>query len=551
MKKARYLWIFPVLVIALGGAVIVSAYVQRGQVIDDVRHSFETHVESVARLVREGVREATAAVDLIYTLSEDNMETTVDLLTYLKEEALDSTRFETEGVRVWLLETATGEFDGRWGPLESKAREVLIREILKGEEGELIETEIARQNGLYCAYYVFEEGRRIACKDAADLSQLRRETGLGPLLREVVSQDVVFVAIQDENGMLASSQETGKLSEWGEDTFLARARDSKEKRLIFRKTDREGVPLFEGAEAFPLPDGTVAVLRVGVDASSLINAEEQVDSHYRILVAVVALLVLISLVATWLLGRWERRRQEAGLKLAEREEESRHWQAMGQMAATVAHEVRNPLSTVKMAAQRLGSEFNVSQADRSEHDGLIDVLQSEVDRVNLVVTEFLELGRPLELSLEMVVVESILSETMAPLRLRAEQEGKQLELENRFDGTVRVDRQRLIQIVSNLLGNALDAIDSGGKVSLRSYRKEDDLHLEINDDGEGMDKETLDRVQEPFVTTRAKGTGLGIPLASRLIEAHGGVLTMTSTPDKGTRVHVLLPTPAREFGKGE
>jgi two-component system sensor histidine kinase HydH len=305
--------------------------------------------------------------------------------------------------------------------------------------------------------------------------------------------------------------------------------------------ERPEEPLFEGLGPFPLPDGTTALLRVGVDASPMLAVQAGIEWRHRVLYLVVGLLVLISFAGTWLMDRWAKRRREAERLLAAREEESRHWQTISQMAQTVAHEVRNPLNTLKMAAQRLQREFSIPDSERPDYQELVGMLQNEADRVNHVVSEFMELGKPLVLEIESLPMAEVLEEALMPMRIRAGQESKRMEVDTAAGKKARLDRRRFAQIVSNLVGNALDAVGPGGTVRVQADVHAGGLHLVIDDDGPGMDARTLERVQKPFMTTKARGTGLGLSIARRLIEAHRGTFELSSEAGKGTRARVFFP----------
>ncbi len=544
----RFQWLLPSAVILIGAAVGVWASFEQGRVRHELDRAFEEHVESVARLIFEGTREATAAIDVLYALSEESLASAARLAARIEsnrkptEEALAS-----EGVRVWLVRAEPERLVGAWGPVEQDSRRAFVREILDAEPSEIVEWGQARRHGLYCAYFRMDPETVVVCKDGKELARLRRETGLGPLLVEVARKGVVYAAIQDSSGILASSP-GARLSRWDDDPHLARALEAKQPQMVFRILDDPERPLFEGIGPFPLPDGTVAVLRVGVDASHLFAVREGLDRRHRLLLVVVVALVLVSLFGTWLLRRREKRRIEAEQRLAARDQESRHWRTIGQMASTVAHEVRNPLNTLKMVAQRLGREFQVQQAERDDFHELLNTLQGEADRVNAVVSDFLDLGRPIVLEEETVPASSLLQEAAVPLRLRAEQEGKRLVVQPAGEGYLRVDRRRFEQVLSNLTSNALDAVQEGGTVRVTAEVKDGGLHLIVEDDGPGMDAETLDRIQHHFVTTRAKGTGLGLSVARRLVEAHGGRLALSSEPGRGTRAEVFLPASKERKG---
>jgi signal transduction histidine kinase len=119
-------------------------------------------------------------------------------------------------------------------------------------------------------------------------------------------------------------------------------------------------------------------------------------------------------------------------------------------------------------------------------------------------------------------------------------------VENRCDRDAYVDPGRFGQIVGNLVANALDAVTVGGTVRVSAYCGPEGLRVLVQDDGPGMDGETLLRVEQAFVSTKAHGTGLGLPLARRLVEAHGGRLRLESTPGEGTRAEVILPPRPKE-----
>jgi signal transduction histidine kinase len=129
--------------------------------------------------------------------------------------------------------------------------------------------------------------------------------------------------------------------------------------------------------------------------------------------------------------------------------------------------------------------------------------------------------------------------------MRAEQENKHVDLGVEHERDVSLDRRVFGQILSNLVGNGLDAIAEGGTVTVTARCERDGLVVLVRDDGAGMDRETLERVQRPFETTKPRGTGLGLPVARRLAEAHGGELTLSSEPGRGTTARLLLPAPRR------
>lgn len=534
----RFLWVMPAVVILFAAAVIVWTGVEHRRVRRDFDRIYEAHVESVARLIWESTRGATKALDTLYALSEESLALTARLISRVNlEDPGQRERLEAGGVRAWLIGGSVKELTGKWGPVGDSGRAVFTEEIRNAAPGEIVEGGGVGGYGLYCAHFGVRRRMVIVCRDAEELAGLRRDTGLGPLLRQVAGKGVVYAVIQDEAGLLAGSP-GAEVSSFQQDHELGAVLGGDRQGMTFRMLEGK---LFEGLGPFPLPDGTTALLRVGVDASPMLAVQAGIEWRHRILYLVVGLLVLISFAGTWQLDRWARRRREAERLLAAREEESRHWQTISQMAQTVAHEVRNPLNTLKMAAQRLQREFSIQDSERSDYQELIGMLQNEADRVNQVVSEFMELGKPLVLDLSSLPLSEVIEEALMPLRIRAGQEGKRVEVEAAAGKKARLDRRRFAQIVSNLVGNALDAVDQGGTVQVQADVHADGLHLVVMDDGPGMDAQTLERVQKPFMTTKARGTGLGLSIARRLIEAHQGTFELSSEPGKGTQARVFFP----------
>jgi len=217
--------------------------------------------------------------------------------------------------------------------------------------------------------------------------------------------------------------------------------------------------------------------------------------------------------------------------------------SIGQMAAAVAHGLRNPLASLRAAAQLARHRVDAPAA-REQLTAIVE----QVDRLDLRITHLLAFSRPapfhpLRESVRQLV-EGALGGVSQLLRER------RVELALSFPPTlpdVRVDPMRLEQTLTEIVSNALDAMPDGGQLSIDGRREPSDagtdgVTLAITDSGKGIPPEVLANVCEPFFTTRAEGTGLGLAIAKRYVEETGGRLSISSVVGRGTTVRIWLPS---------
>lgn len=235
-------------------------------------------------------------------------------------------------------------------------------------------------------------------------------------------------------------------------------------------------------------------------------------------------------------------------KLYERMKERDRLAALGEMAAGLAHEIRNPLGAIKGAAQFL----DPTQMDGEEAE-FLQVIIEEVDRLNGVVTQFLDYARPLKSQPGPVDVNDVLERT---LRLIAAGVPEGIALETHLAASLplaQTDAEQLKQVVINLVQNAAQAMPGGGKISLSTStfgddaggfrlrgRGSDHVELRIRDTGPGIPENEREHVFVPFFTTKEKGTGLGLAISQRIIRSHGGNISISSRVGEGTEFVIRL-----------
>ena len=219
--------------------------------------------------------------------------------------------------------------------------------------------------------------------------------------------------------------------------------------------------------------------------------------------------------------------------------------AMGRMAAQVAHEVRNPLTAINV---RLHSLKKNLAANSSEQEDAF-VIGHEIERLERLVREFLQFATPSEPKLVTVSADSLFGRARSLLEEKLEKSSIQLDLQSVPDLWLRVDPHQIEQVLIDLIQNAAESMEGGGLIRLRARAGQGQLPgstrpvvmLEVSDTGRGISPEVRKRMFDPFFTTKEQGTGLGLVIASRIVEKHHGALECRSEVNRGTTFTVLLP----------
>ncbi len=223
--------------------------------------------------------------------------------------------------------------------------------------------------------------------------------------------------------------------------------------------------------------------------------------------------------------------------------------AMGGMAAGVAHEIRNPLSSIKGLATYFAGKFAQGSPDQEA----ARVMIQEVDRLNRVISELLEFARPSDLNVRHSDINALLRHCLQLIQQDAA--AKRIELIQALSADVcsaLIDPDRLAQCVLNLYLNAIQAMPGGGRLTVTSTQADSQhVRVEIADTGSGIAPQDMDKLFNPYYTTKPKGTGLGLAIVHKIIEAHGGRIQVDSAPGQGTRFALTLPCAAKGAGEDQ
>jgi len=213
--------------------------------------------------------------------------------------------------------------------------------------------------------------------------------------------------------------------------------------------------------------------------------------------------------------------------------------SVGRLAAGVAHEIRNPLSSIKGFATYFKEKYH----NFSEGKETAEIMIQEVDRLNRVVSQLLEFAKPVKVSAKAVDIRKLLENS---LRLIAKQiQGKNIKIETDFSDEIEkafIDSDKINQVLLNLYLNAIDAMKDGGTISvlLRKHEWKNGIEIAIQDTGSGIDEKDLPNIFDPYFTTKSTGTGIGLAIVHNIIEAHNGEIKVESHPGKSTKFIVYL-----------
>lgn len=229
-------------------------------------------------------------------------------------------------------------------------------------------------------------------------------------------------------------------------------------------------------------------------------------------------------------------REITALKEAERKLiQSEKMSALGELSAGIAHEIRNPLAIIKGYLQ-MGQEKTIKL---DEH---MNMLVTEIDRINSIVNELLMIAKPTDMLLENNDINKVVREVVQLFSIEASKQQTKINVNDLDQFNTYCNESKLKQVFINILKNALEAITTNGEINISIYEKDENyIGIKIEDNGCGMEESHLQHIGDPFYSLKEKGIGLGMTVSHSIIEAHKGSIQITSQVNVGTSIEVLLP----------
>lgn len=209
----------------------------------------------------------------------------------------------------------------------------------------------------------------------------------------------------------------------------------------------------------------------------------------------------------------------------------------GQLAAGIAHEIRNPLTSLKGFLQLL-------QTDIKQKDIYYRIMEEEIDKIDMITSELLFISKPLTNEKKIETVHSMVQDVMILLGSQARLENIQLESFIDEELYIYCDRSQIKQVLINLVKNAIDAMEKSGKIEVRARLTPHKIvELDIIDQGPGISKQLLEKIEEPFFTTKQTGTGLGLTITKEILQKHHGQLKIVKSDENGSIFRISFPEP--------
>lgn len=508
----------------------------------------------------------------------------------------------------------------------------------------------------------FEDGNRYAVAisgkdrsaivlniDAKQVTDFKRNTGFGPLLRNIVLENplITFAALQDTSNILAASGNVTVLEAIQESDFLLSS--LQDSLFVSRIVDFDSLEVFEVVHPFVYNGNTIGLLRLGLSMSPIQDINNRINR--RLIIITLALFIIGSIIFAFIFtlqnfGILKKQysivetyssniinnasdaiivyNKNEGIKIfnnaseklfkkkqsqilgktlcllftkndhkkideqsstiqsvdclinnnnrylliskthfiddkndkntillirdltdqklmEEQMERKQRLTAMGELASGVAHEIRNPLNSISTIVQQLDKDFTPTN-DVEEYHELSNIVYSEINRINQTVKDFLQFAKPEEIKPEPFKLDTLLKQLQLQYKGVLDKQNIQMVIKQSWAGQVTWDLNKMKQVFINLIDNAKDAIIKEGTISINIEKStNNDISIQIVDDGIGMSDTVQPNVFNLYYTTKAKGTGLGLSIVQRIIFEHKGTIAINSKKDIGTTVSITLP----------
>ncbi len=358
----------------------------------------------------------------------------------------------------------------------------------------------------------------------------RKNFGIGFLARQLAeTPSVRYIILQNDKGILIASKDVYRVIAIDSDPFLQKVMKTSQPDVRF--ADFQGERVFEVAYPFPRMGKFGGILRIGLPLS-----------EYKELSTVVIwtifsniLLALLAIFSIFALGKMLSKTTE----MRQEHERLMHLRSLGEIAAAVAHEIRNPLNAVAISLQRLDAEFEPTDETQDYHK-IIESARAQANKIDDIVREFIAVAGNVSPVKSNVDIKKFLSKICENFEMLCKSKKINLICQLDVDCTANIDDKKISRAIENILKNALEATPEGGTIKIFAEVFEHDLIVKIFNSGEKIPQDIIDRIFEPFATGKTSGTGIGLFYSYRIVDAHGGTISVRNLSD-GVEFTMKIP----------
>ena len=425
----------------------------------------------------------------------------------------------------------------------------LIQPILNNKTDRLIlgihSFEGIDQEGYFVAVARQEGGAIIGSIRGPQFQTIRNIGGIERYLNSISNDSsIIYIAIQDSNGITASTKDIGQLTDFQTDTILGQLKT--QGQFYWRNVIYNGKPVYEAIVPLIVFKKYRGILRIGLDYSPVLTLQKFIlrQSLIRLIILLIIGFILfyysISIQNIQLL---EKEKEKITNEVYSLQHDLRHKEkisAVGELAAGIAHEIRNPLSAISMVVQRLTREFKPAD-DGEEVQRLFDIIRKEIEHISNSIKNLLQFSKPAPLQRSQNRIDELLTKITDLYREKTEKAGIRLNLRNPGMIEAFIDPYKINECIVNILENAIVATPPGGLIEIAAEQKKREVCITISDNGSGISEENISKIFNLYYTTKPNGTGLGLAHAQQIISEHGGTIAVSSRENIGTTFTICIP----------
>ncbi len=543
--------VFILLFLLLSSSAVIDYLSRRKAVIENMTH--------FSRLLANTIQKSTANSIISYNLLDHYIETWyIGKLEYLIElekyqridnEFLQDYAAQTKSYFIVLYnQRGEREFsshsDRKLNQLDS-----LIYPILQGKESKLVFGILPQEedgNKLYAIALARSKGGVIVgAIHARRFSAIQGIIGIEKYLNTITADtSIIYIAIQDSNGINARTENLNSLSLFSSDKLLTEVNMNNQFR--WRIINYHNERIFEAILPLEVINKPYGIIRIGLSYSPVQKMQREVLN--QILIRLSVLLIISFILFSYSISiqniqLLEDEKEKITSEVYTLQHDLRHKEkmsAIGELAAGIAHEIRNPLGAISMTVQRLEREFKIVDGD-DELKRLFSIIKKEVDHISASIKNLLQFSKPAPLQKSWNQLDKIIEKIIDLYRTKATEAGISLIWSNHEETETYIDPVKMNECLINILENAIAATPAGGKIELGLKQKNREVIITIKDTGHGILAENLSKIFNLYFTTKVNGTGLGLAHAQQIVAEHGGKIRVDSRENQGTTFTIILP----------